>query len=84
MMLKNGQTYFENLTLLTPQDFYKVCFAIFQYIYEKVNLEHIHFVFSAKNVINTCHLSLLLNLSPLSIFFWHVIVTFKLFISVFC
>ena len=65
-------------------DFYKVCFAIFQYIYEKGNLEHIQFVFSAKNVINTCHLSLLLNLSLLSIFSWHVIVTFKLFISVFC
>ena len=52
MMLKNGQTDFENLTLLTPQDFYKVCFAIFLYIYEKVNLEHIQFVFSARHLIH--------------------------------
>ena len=30
MMLKNGQTYFKNLAVFTPQDF-KVCLAIFQH-----------------------------------------------------
>ena len=30
IMLKNGQTYFKNLAVFTPQDF-KVCLAIFQH-----------------------------------------------------
>ena len=30
LLLKNGQTFFKNLTVFTQQDF-KICLAIFQY-----------------------------------------------------